>query len=264
MTAVLRTTSTSAAVSRMRLRQRLVLEIGLVDDLAAGGLQAVDPALLEFVGDQDLHASLVPHGLCGPWLFFVLCVLRARSAQITWISNPSRSLGSNHVDLGGMISPASDTAIRSATLTGIERERDRRLARIDQPLELAGAARAADEIDPLVGAHVGDLQHRREQPLLQHADVERRRSRSDASGATRGRSVCQPPWKYIAMSPRPAGVGGPGSDIESLAHRSQELVRRQTAEILHRPVVRQDLHLVVRKRDRQHRRASAPSPSESR
>src|SRR5712692_2340411 len=32
--------------------------------------------------------------------------------QITWINNPSLSFGSNHVDLGGMIAPASDTAIK--------------------------------------------------------------------------------------------------------------------------------------------------------
>src|SRR5262249_36704034 len=45
---------------------------------------------------------------CPPWLI----------GQIRWISNPSRSFGSNHVDFGGMIAPASDTAIRSLTLTG--------------------------------------------------------------------------------------------------------------------------------------------------
>src|SRR5581483_8614986 len=32
----------------------------------------------------------------------------------TWLTMPSASLGSNHVDLGGMIPPASDTAIRSS------------------------------------------------------------------------------------------------------------------------------------------------------
>src|SRR5438105_3944881 len=34
------------------------------------------------------------------------------------MSSPSRSFGSNHVDFGGMMAPASDTAIRSATPTG--------------------------------------------------------------------------------------------------------------------------------------------------
>jgi hypothetical protein len=34
------------------------------------------------------------------------------------INNPSLSFGSNQVDFGGMIPPASDTAMRSETLTG--------------------------------------------------------------------------------------------------------------------------------------------------
>ena len=75
------------------------------------------------------------------------------------ISKPSRSFGSNHVDFGGMISPASETAIRSRDADRVQRERDGRLAGVDESLELPGAARAADEIDPLVGADVGDLQH---------------------------------------------------------------------------------------------------------
>src|ERR1700674_5376852 len=38
--------------------------------------------------------------------------------QISCINNPSRNLGSNQVDLGGMIEPAFDTIISSFTLTG--------------------------------------------------------------------------------------------------------------------------------------------------
>ena len=37
---------------------------------------------------------------------------------MTWLSSPSRSFGSNHVDLGGMVSPASEILIKSATSTG--------------------------------------------------------------------------------------------------------------------------------------------------
>src|SRR5204863_4100244 len=55
---------------------------------------------------------------------------------------------------------------------GIQRERDRRLAAIHEVLQLARAARAADEVDALVGADVGDLQDRREQLVLEDADVE--------------------------------------------------------------------------------------------
>ena len=39
------------AARRDRLRQRVFFELRLVDHLAAGGLQSVDAALLEFVGD---------------------------------------------------------------------------------------------------------------------------------------------------------------------------------------------------------------------
>lgn len=35
-----------------------------------------------------------------------------------WLTMPSASLGSNQVDLGGMMPPASDTAIRSSMAVG--------------------------------------------------------------------------------------------------------------------------------------------------
>ena len=47
-----------------------------------------------------------------------LSATRIFTVQITWRSRPSRSFGSNQVDLGGMMAFASDTAIRSATDTG--------------------------------------------------------------------------------------------------------------------------------------------------
>ena len=56
------------------------------------------------------------------------------------------------------------------------------------------------------------------------------------------------------MSPRRAGAAGPGSTMNRARNCVQERVRRQAAEILHGPVVGEDLHLVVRKRHRQHRR----------
>ena len=87
--------------ARFRRRFPPVLERGdealaarfrLVVDLAADRGEAVEAALLELVGDEHFH--------------------------MRWLRRPSRSFGSNQVDFGGMISPASDTAIRSATLTG--------------------------------------------------------------------------------------------------------------------------------------------------
>jgi len=51
------------------------------------------------------------------------------------MSNPSLSFGSNHVDFGGMIAPASETAISSSTPTGVEGERNRRLTGVHQVLQ---------------------------------------------------------------------------------------------------------------------------------
>ncbi len=72
-----------------------------------------------------------------------------------------------------MIAPASETRIRSATLTGYSENATAAFPDVDELLERTRAARAADEIDALVGAHVGDVQHGRQQLLLQDADVER-------------------------------------------------------------------------------------------
>ena len=57
VTLVLRTTSTSAPVFPIASRSASSFEIGIADDLAAGGLATVDAGLLELVGDQDLHVS---------------------------------------------------------------------------------------------------------------------------------------------------------------------------------------------------------------
>ena len=71
-----------------------------------------------------------------------------------------------------MISPASAMPIRSSTLTGNIENATAALPLVDELLEFGGAADAADEVDPLVGAHVGDLQDRVQQVILQDADVE--------------------------------------------------------------------------------------------
>ena len=44
--------------------------------------------------------------------------MRRRRQSSTWLTMPSASLGSNQVDFGGMISPASATAIRSLICVG--------------------------------------------------------------------------------------------------------------------------------------------------
>ena len=119
VTFVPRTTSTSAPLDANRLGQRVVLQVRLVDDLAAGGLQALDAALLELVGDRTFIGQLAADG-------------DRESDSCT--SSPSRSLGSNQVDLGGMM-PAA-VRDRHQVLDGhrVHRERHRRLAGIDRLL----------------------------------------------------------------------------------------------------------------------------------
>ena len=55
VTFVPRTTSTSAPLGGSPPSSAVVLEVGLVYDLTAGGPQAVEAALLELVGDQHFH-----------------------------------------------------------------------------------------------------------------------------------------------------------------------------------------------------------------
>ena len=54
--------------------------------------------------------------------------------------------------------PASAMAIRSSTVTGYIENATAALPRVDGLLERLGAARAADEIDALVGADVADAE----------------------------------------------------------------------------------------------------------
>src|SRR5437899_11429467 len=73
-----------------------------------------------FIEEQHQgHKGYKGHAL--PSSGSTLCVLRILCVFLfhsKCISKPSRSFGSNHVDFGGMIAPAPDTAIRSATPTG--------------------------------------------------------------------------------------------------------------------------------------------------
>ena len=76
-------------------------------------------------------------------------------------------MGSNHVLLGGMISPASAAAISCSTVVGCMANGEGGGARVDAALELAGAPDAAHEVDPLVGPGVADAEDRLEYALLQ-------------------------------------------------------------------------------------------------
>jgi len=65
-----------------------------------------------------------PTGFCRvekTWAAIPVLGCRARDdwhQSSTWLTMPSASLGSNQVDLGGMMPPASDTAIRSSMAVG--------------------------------------------------------------------------------------------------------------------------------------------------
>ena len=112
VTLVLRTTRTSARVSAIAPVSASSFRSGCVHHLAAGGPQALDPALLEFVRDQHLHLM--------PSVRMSGRRPRRRSDQVRRAGRP-RSLGSNQVDLGGMIPPASAIAINSSMVTGNRR-----------------------------------------------------------------------------------------------------------------------------------------------
>ena len=130
-------------------------------------------------------------------------------------SSPSRSFGSNHVDFGGMMPPASEIAIRSSIVTGYIENATAAVPESTALLEAGGAAGAADEIDPLVGADVADAEQRLEDVPLQQRDVEPL-ARESSSGAAPDRSMAyQRPARYIATSPLRRGVAGALGDGES-------------------------------------------------
>ena len=68
--------------------------------------------------------------------------------------------------------PASDTAIRSATDTGRKEKatakRPSSTCRSSSPVPRI----PPDEVDSLVGSHVGDAEHGSKQMVLQDADIE--------------------------------------------------------------------------------------------
>ena len=88
---------------------------------------------------------------------------------------PSASLGSNQVDFGGMMQAGVRHRHQVGHLRRIEREGRRHLAGRDPALQPVQAAPAADEVDALVGALIGDAEQRldhvaREQRDRQPAD----------------------------------------------------------------------------------------------
>ena len=146
--------------------------------------------------------------------------------------------------------PASEMAIRSSTVTGIHRERDRRLARIDGLLERPGAAGAADEVDALVGADVADVAASARARCAAGSATSRLLARESSSGVRRRQVERVPAGRRGTSTPRPCrrGVAVPSATGNCSRSAARNCRGVAPGEILHGPVVRQDLHLVVGER----------------
>ncbi len=89
-----------------------------------------------------------------------------------WTNSPLASLGSNHVDFGGMTWPVSATCDEVGGGGREEHEAHGSAAAVDEALDLLDPADAAHEGDPLVGARVADAEQGCEHAVLQQRDVE--------------------------------------------------------------------------------------------
>ena len=140
----------------------------------------------------------------------------SREPQIRCESRPSRSLGSNHVDLGGMIPPASDTRIRSSTDTGKRENATANLPESTSSFEFPRAADPADEVDPLVGAYVFDAKH----------GIEDQRSRADRRRGPVTPKTCPGRWCARRRRGRPrlrrAGWRADGPPSRTVSRRLSE------------------------------------------
>ena len=78
--------------------------------LISGGQSGVDRAALDAARDRDIERRAVDTRLPA--------ADEKHFQSSMWLTMPSASFGSNQVDFGGMISPASATAIRSLICVG--------------------------------------------------------------------------------------------------------------------------------------------------
>ena len=99
-------------------------------------------------------------------------MLSLGNAQKRWTKRPERSFGSNQVDFGGIVAPASAIAMTSEICVGIHREGDRAAPRAHALLQLARAANPADEVDAGIRARIADAEDRPEEAVLEDRDVE--------------------------------------------------------------------------------------------
>ena len=222
----------------------VVLQIRLVDDVAAGGLQPVDPALLELVGDQDFHAISCPSDQMNEQPVAELRLEPGRLGR-----HDAAGVGDRHQVVDGH---------------RVQRERDRRLA----------ASRPPARAPPCRGRRRRSRSACRCARRRSAAPARARRScRRATSRPRRARAVLRRPrpqidactsWpsRYIETSPLPRGVGAAVGDRHALrAAPSRNCAGVAPAEILDGAVVGQDLHLVVGERDGDEGAGFAASPS---
>ncbi len=149
--------------------------------------------------------------------------------------------------------PASETAMSCSMRGGEEVERQRPALPVHPPLQLGGAADAADEVDVLRGPRV--VRCRRAAPgagpgrsssRARRPDRRRRSCRAGRARATSGRPRKTPNERGASGG----GLAG-GLHVHHLPQRGQQLGRRAPLRVADQPVVGQDLHLVVREDHRQ-------------
>ena len=118
--------------------------------------------------------------------------------------------------------------------------------------EFANTARAADKLDPLVGSHVDNAEDGSEKLVLKHTHIES----SDCIIWIRLslRRQCVPGVaKEHGYGAALARLANAWRHIETLFDGSQKGSRCEPRKAAHHTVVGKDLHLVVRKGNRQHR-----------
>ena len=155
---------------------------------------------------------------------------------------PVLSLGSNHVDFGGMIPPASEMIHQVAHADGyIEKATAAR--RRDHGFELRRSARAPPTNSTRFLNAGPDAEPWGENVSCRRVTRDPRRVRAH-SAARQARSYAIARRRTIATSPRRAGPLGRRS-VESRVQRRQQPVCGATARSLRRPGCREHLHLGI-------------------
>ncbi len=154
------------AAAGRRAEEGRCAEEGRQEDRAAAGRDRRRRHAVRGAADRvDRSTQNANGGRAGPLRLPVSC-----GQSSTWLTMPSASLGSNQVDFGGMISAGVRDRHQVGHLRRVEREGRRHLAGRDPPLQPFQAAAAADEIDALVGALIGDAEQRLEHVARQQRD----------------------------------------------------------------------------------------------